>query len=647
MTSPTLDSPAQVGSDAPNGDGIGRIAALDGLRGLAIAGVIAFHFGLLRGGYLGVDLFFVVSGFLITRQLLDHRSNGPHGGTLRWFWSRRARRLLPALVVCIAATMAWTVQVGSITLVERTRGQAMAGLAFASNWWELHAGTGYWAIPADRTPLGHLWSLAVEEQFYLLWPLVLLLVVRLGARRRALLAVVAIGSLASFGVQWTLASAVQRPYLGTDARIGAILLGAGVAVWSDGRPLPPRRRGRFAGSAVGALALAGLAVAWSTQRLEPDLFHGRLAACSMAAAVAVAAVCLVPDGPLAQVLARPSIVALGSLSYLLYLWHVPAVVLITQERTGFSADGVLGLRIAVTAFAVAITRRFIERPIHVHGWARPVVGRAAAAGAVLVLAGAFVVPRLHAAAPDPVPPALKAAPIERSFTRAEVEDLSIMVVGDSWGMRTQYGMGHMAQPLPKMVISGAMPSCGIANPIQEVAGNGARFAPTASCLAWRTTWKRNLDAGRPGVVILQVGNWDQAPQQFEPGGPFLGPCDDAYQERYRSHLDDALAILSGTDRHVFLATVRDNEGDARAKSDCMNDLLIEGVQRDQTGRVHLLDLRHHLCPGDQCLTHVDGRPLYDETAHIALDQLPGVNAWIFGQIGNVLGTQRPPVDHWS
>lgn len=489
MTGPSVIGERTEADASPDRSESDRIDALDGLRGLAIAGVIAFHLGHLRGGYLGVDLFFVVSGFLISRQLLDRRADGPSDGILRWFWGRRVRRLLPSLIVCIAATTAWTIQVGTGPLVERTRAQALAGLGFVSNWWEIHAGRGYWGIATERTPLGHLWSLSVEEQVYIAWPLLVLLLLRAGGGRRALQIVVVLGAAASFAAQCLLGGGdVQRAYLGTDSRVGAVLLGSGVAIWAHARAARPVGGSPRLWSLIGTLALAALGVAWVTQGLEPELFRGRLAAISLTAALAVVAITAAPHGALARALSRPGLMGVGRLSYLLYLWHVPVIVLVTEERTGFGAAQVLGLQAAITLVAVAVTRRYIERPIHTHGWSRGVRGPAVAAGIALVVAAAVLPPHLRAGEPAGAPSRLTAPPLERSFTRAEVEDLSIMVVGDSWGIRTQDTMVTMSRPRPRSVIRGAMPSCGIADPVLEVAGNGAWFAPTEECLAWRDSW---------------------------------------------------------------------------------------------------------------------------------------------------------------
>src|SRR5262245_41272123 len=164
----------------------GRLAyqpALDGLRGVAVLAVLLFHAGHLRGGFLGVDLFFTLSGFLITTLLLaEHSARGRI--SLRNFWSRRARRLLPALYLVLGATVAYAALFARPDSLQQIRGDAFAALAYVANWHLIATGGSYWSQYAAPSPLEHLWSLAVEEQFYIVWPL-LVVGILAWSRRRA------------------------------------------------------------------------------------------------------------------------------------------------------------------------------------------------------------------------------------------------------------------------------------------------------------------------------------------------------------------------------------------------------------------------------------------------------------------------------
>lgn len=210
----------------------GRIDAIDGLRAVAVVAVMAFHYGIgLDGGFLGVDLFFVISGFVITRLLLTERARTPRP-PLRSFWFRRVKRLLPAVLLVVGAVQTWMLLEDPAGLRPTVNAQTLAALTYTSNWYAILGHVDYWDATQEQAPLNHLWSLAVEEQFYLLWPLLLIGLTTWGARRvrhphRLLLATAAVCYLLAYLLY--LPGAEDRAYLGTDTRAGALLLGAVIA----------------------------------------------------------------------------------------------------------------------------------------------------------------------------------------------------------------------------------------------------------------------------------------------------------------------------------------------------------------------------------------------------------------------------------
>src|SRR4051794_25064708 len=310
--------------------------ALDGLRGLAVLAVVLYHGGVagLGGGFLGVDAFFVLSGFLITSLLLvEWGSTG--AVSLRRFWERRARRLLPALVVLLLAVVAlarWTDQASVVA----SRGDVGATLAYVQNWHLITAGHGYFAQSALPSSLQHTWSLSIEEQFYLGWPL-LLGAVFLAARRRTrgrrppdpqtrarvlrlLLAatlLAAAASTADMVLRFDPDADPSPLYYGTDTRAGSLLLGASLALvlaLRARREDVPLRRGPHA-----TLALAGwtsvlvVAVLWvRAEGSSPWLYRGGMALGEIAVVLVIATVVVQPRSVLARLLSWRPLRALGS-----------------------------------------------------------------------------------------------------------------------------------------------------------------------------------------------------------------------------------------------------------------------------------------------------------------------------------------------
>ncbi|MBM4360959.1 MAG: acyltransferase, partial [Deltaproteobacteria bacterium] len=357
--------------------GFGHFPALDGLRGLALAGVLLFHAqGTLVGGYLGVDLFFVLSGFLIT-GLLCAEHEATHGIALRDFWIRRARRLLPALVALMPAIAlyAWFV----VAPHERhgLRLDALATLGYVANWRALLANKSYWDLFAAPSPLEHTWSLAIEEQFYLLWPLVVAFVLR-AKGRRTLFGVTLVLTALSIVAMLVLYDPKQpsRVYLGTDTRAAGLFVGALLAMRLEpSKALAGARRTSL--DALGFAALVGLAVAWT--RLEgssPLLYRGGLWLTELGVLVLIACATVGREGLVARLLAVPPLRWLGTLSYGAYLWHWPVDVVLTPERTGLAfGPRLYGLQLAVTFAAALASYIAVEQPIRQHGLRvrRPVV----------------------------------------------------------------------------------------------------------------------------------------------------------------------------------------------------------------------------------------------------------------------------------
>ena len=239
------------------------VPALDGVRGIAVAAVLLFHGGYLAGGFLGVDLFFVLSGFLITSLLL---ADGSGAGRIRLahFWARRARRLFPALGATLLGVALYAMLFASPEERADIRADAWATMLYVPNWRAVFAERDYWALFRTPSPLQHTWSLGIEEQFYLVWPLALAGVLAVCGRRTP--RAVCVGSLAlaaaSVAAMWTLYDPrnPSRVYFGTDTRAAAILLGGALAAWQASTgPTRSRAAIELAG-VVGVAVLAACVV---------------------------------------------------------------------------------------------------------------------------------------------------------------------------------------------------------------------------------------------------------------------------------------------------------------------------------------------------------------------------------------------------
>jgi peptidoglycan/LPS O-acetylase OafA/YrhL len=346
------------------------MGGLDGLRAIAVISVIAFHFlpGAAVGGYVGVDVFFVISGFLITGLLVRERAKTGRIG-LTAFWARRARRLLPALVLVVLACGAAAFFIGGDVLV-RLGSQVLGAATFSSNWLFILQGSSYFG---DTTPelFRNLWSLAVEEQFYLLWPLLLLLLLLIENRfvRAAIALVIAVGSAA--GMVLLSAGDGTRVYYGTDTHSFGLALGAALAFLVQARFLGdarPARAWRVILPILGTLAVAGVVVLAAVLREDaPFTTRGGLALVAVLTAVAILG-STTPGSWLGRALDVAPIRWVGERSYGLYLWHWPVLVLFVAALPPDAAWWLApACALAITVAAAAASHRFVETPIRRYG----------------------------------------------------------------------------------------------------------------------------------------------------------------------------------------------------------------------------------------------------------------------------------------
>jgi peptidoglycan/LPS O-acetylase OafA/YrhL len=572
--------------------GLRHAPGLDGLRALAVSFVVAYHLGttsgstLLPGGFLGVDLFFVLSGYLITSLLLVE---GLQTGRLsiKQFYLRRARRLLPALFALLL-TVGAIVAVWLPQQAARMRGDLLAALGYATNWWLIAQHSSYFGGEGDRPNLlTHLWSLAVEEQYYLIWPLVLLLLVAIRAKRWffLLVAVAAVAASAAAAViLYDPFSDPSRVYYGTDTRALAPLLGAALAIslrpWRHRRRLAPAAR--HTADAVGITALLLLAAVAAVVHDTDEVLYGPGFLVIAALGAVVVGVAGHPGTALGELLGTQPLKWIGERSYAIYLWHWPVCVLtrpgIDIPITGWANAA---LRVGLSLLLAEISYWLVERPIRRYGFLAPFKATLGARGhavrrakapilrtvflsVVMVAGGAAVALQLTSAAGT----AVADGPVDRGpeaslgplLTTPSAEATrtvqpvpaggTVAFYGDSQGMTlvinkpTDIGQYFS-------VLNDTIAGCGIL--LGKVSSRtGERRNLTTNCRNWQPEWASKVKQHKPDLAIIMIGAWELFDLTLD-AGRTLDFASDAWDTNFTDALGRAIETLLGAETQVALA----------------------------------------------------------------------------------------------
>jgi peptidoglycan/LPS O-acetylase OafA/YrhL len=548
--------------------------ALDGVRAVAVALVLVFHGGFtwMSGGYVGVSVFFTLSGYLITSLLLvEHERTGSIA--LGRFYARRMKRLLPASLACLGA-VSIAAAAGAFDEFTSLRRDLLGALFQVANWVKLWGDDSY----ADLTnatlgrvsPLEHYWSLAIEEQFYWLWPVAIVALFRVAHTRVSvirwivLLAAAAVVAAPVIAVVW----GADAAYWATPARAGEILVGAALAAWF-------RLRGHW-GAWSAWLAPAGLAVilwaalAWPAG--NGPAYDGWLGVFAIASAAAIAG--LQHPSPMRTALSARPIVWLGTISYGLYLYHWPIYSVLTEERMGMDGVALFGARLSLTLAIAAVSSYVLEQPVRRWDpvWTRPLMGGAIATAAVAALVVVGVQPVASAPISDPevvdevtiapvdgtlaplvttgqpsttpapvaVPPSTTPAPVAvpPSTTPAPVavpvvsRPVRMVVVGDSTAQYTAAGLAAWAADHPDsaQVTDASVAGCGFLR---------AGTVPTDGAIDFQGQCDELLDDRlpallselQPDVVMLMVTMRDVEDREWTPDEGVISPFDQRFRDR--------------------------------------------------------------------------------------------------------------------
>jgi peptidoglycan/LPS O-acetylase OafA/YrhL len=600
--------------------------ALDGIRAVSILGIMANHggFAWADGGVISVNVFFVLSGFLITMLLMKE---WVRSGTirLRAFWARRARRLLPALFVLLGAIglyLLWFAPDGTELAV---RGDGLATLFYVANWHEILTDQSYFNQISAASPLLHTWTLAIEEQFYVVWPIVVIAILKLTRSTRFLFVVAVLGVLASAAEMALLfhlhpLADPSRLYYGTDTRAQDILTGAALGIVLFKRSPATSSRGRVGFS---LLALAGAAVfvlEWVRINGSADLtYRGGFLVADVMVALVILGVTMAPAGLPARVLSFRPLTFIGQISYGLYLWHWPIFLVLNHARTGLEDWPLFLLRVAVTFVVAVLSWYLVETPVRQmtfgswKSWAWVPVGAAAVAGTLFVTASVSAAASPNVLA-DPKAVDAQLATYENGAFPAGGHQVRVLVVGDSLSLTVGFWLTPYASRYDVVLRGRALDGCGLATAV-PYNFHGTPSYPLAPCASWPTLWGNDVAQLKPKVVVLIIGFWEAMDRVYQGRYQHLGdPSFDAYE---RANLERAVSVLGAGGTHVVLMTSpyydsgeqldgQPWDEDDPGRVDILNSM-IESVAAQHPGQVSVVPLNKYLDPDGHYTASIDGQ----------------------------------------
>ena len=601
--------------------------ALDGLRTVAVMSVVAYHFGAgwLKGGFLGVDTFFVLSGYLITSLLLLEwrRSDTIHFGG---FWARRARRLLPALFLVLIAIVVW----GRLALHSDQwgglRSDSLWTLFYGANWHFIWSGQSYFApVPSM---LRHGWSLAIEEQFYLVWPLVVFAGLKLTKGRHVgLAAFCVLGTIGSIVVMWSKFHDGQDPsraYYGTDARASQLFIGALLAIvlvhWA-----PKVRWSKVVVQVLGVAGAAAMGYAfWAARDQSPRLYHGGFIVFALCVALVLTAIVQPSNSPLHRLLCLRPVRWVGMVSYGVYLWHWPVFVALSPARMaswGWAIDGwrLSLVQLAVTFAITSLSFYLLEKPIrerkYKHAFTPKLlvpVGFAAVVGVILAGTVGATTSVIDVQSGTLVELGKGSLPSVTTLPGApEAPARRVLLIGDSVAASLGDALGTAGAADGVVVATRARPGCGLTTGAAvDAQGKVISWAP--ACAKSADAYERDsMDIVQPDTVLWH-STWENADVLV--GGKVLVVGTPAWEKWFLTDLERVRALASQHGARLVLITIppmapnpsRVFDPEAYRRSETVNEVFRKFAAAHPSD-VGVVDFGDLVCPsGPPCDATIDG-----------------------------------------
>ncbi|MGY8802600.1 MAG: acyltransferase family protein, partial [bacterium] len=617
---------------------------------IAVLSVILYHAraSWMPGGFLGVDIFFVLSGYLIT-SLLRLELIETATIRLREFWGRRLRRLLPALLALLTAVVAYGAMFAKPSELDRLTADGLSSLFYVSNWHFIFRETSYFDQFNAPSPLLHTWSLAIEEQWYLVWPIVMVLMARWlrfrEGRSALVFASAAIGSALWMAVLFDPNGDPSRVYYGTDTRVQGLLVGCALAfLLGDPRSQPKSIPG-WLGPVCGLLVIVGLLTAndrsvWT--------YRGGLLFFALATS-GVIATAVQPDGWIRRALCIAPLRFIGKISYGMYLWHWPLLLFLGSAGVGL--DGVslqLGC-LALTGIVASTSYYTIESPIRA-GAFRGMKIQALAIASVVALTSCFLALSPTAFSPGREP----GGPVLDRLTRSAGDPARVMLVGDSIAYTLGSGFPNETFGDALSVANESILGCSVAR--GRLAYSNIQMPMRKRCANWPRAWKEASARIQPDLVVILTGAWEVVDRIV--GDTRYRANTPQYANYIAESLEIGLRAIAKSRAHVVFLTTpclkpRDGAalivpgnfpGPRQEQSDPSRvrwfNQTLRNFVANHSENTSLIDLHRYACPGGEFPEAIEGLELQSDGVHFSPEGAAIVWRWLAPQLVEIADRQH-------
>ncbi|MBK6669195.1 MAG: acyltransferase family protein [Actinobacteria bacterium] len=637
---------------------------------MALIAVITYHFNTewLPGAYWSIDFFFVLSGFLITALLLKEFERKDRVDLVA-FWGRRFRRLMPVALLVICAVAVWALLINDPLVSRQVRGDGLGAMTYVLNLKYVVTGSSYFESFLTPSPLRHMWSLSLEEQWYAVWPLALWAVLGRGGIRAAKRAVPVLLSLAAAGAILMAylvhdAADPSRVYYGSDTRSQALFVGAALGIWAHHRAFDSgsaRRRLDAAALVSGTLCVW---MVFKTSDQDLTWYRGGFIAFSLLASPLILAVAQPTPGIVHKIVDHQPFRWLGQLTYGIYLWHWPIDVafkrLEIRGKLPVSGFALFVFQTSIILIVSAVSFYLVERPIRDNRWPipRPKLTTSVVFAVVIALLMGLTRPSvgsgisLSAVTPGPKDVGQDGSPASVPHGGDPTLDLSesiskpapqpapdapgpisvdkkptILWVGDS----TAWVMASMFQGPGIKALDGSMPGCGL-DLAPMLLGNTLRERDVG-CPNWQTRWAEHVSEN-PDLVVIAQGFHATFDVQVDGRRIVVGSPE--WRARYHDQLQTGIDLVKAADARIAMLTYpcsewrgtkTGGEEHERARAAAVNDE-IRAVAAENPGWVSVVDWASFLCPKGTMVEEIEGVEMRPDGAHLLESSAPIAFRWL-------------------